>query len=123
MKIGAQLFTVRDYCKNLDDFARTLERVAEIGYQTVQVSGTCAFDAEWLAQRLKRTGLQCVLTHTPGDRIVKETEQVVREHDAFGCRYVGLGWYGFDAEKGMAYEDFVTRYGAAARALRIILVK
>ena len=23
MKIGAQLFTVRDYCKNLDDFART----------------------------------------------------------------------------------------------------
>ena len=118
MKIGAQLFTVRDYCKNLDDFARTLERVAEIGYQTVQVSGTCAFDAEWLAQRLKRTGLQCVLTHTPGDRIVKETEQVVREHDAFGCRYVGLGWYGFDAEKGMSYEQFVTCYGAAARALR-----
>ena len=40
MDIGAQLFTVRDYCKNLDDFAETLQKVADIGYSTVQVSGT-----------------------------------------------------------------------------------
>ena len=41
MKIGAQLFTVRDFTKTLDDFAETLKKIADIGYTTVQVSGTC----------------------------------------------------------------------------------
>ena len=40
MKIGAQLYTVRDFCKTLDDFSETLKKVADIGYTTVQVSGT-----------------------------------------------------------------------------------
>ena len=42
MELGAQLFTLRDYCKTLPDFAETLTRVADMGYKTVQVSGTCA---------------------------------------------------------------------------------
>ena len=33
MKIGAQLYTVRDFAKNLDDFEATLKKVAEIGYK------------------------------------------------------------------------------------------
>ena len=57
MKIGAQLFTVRDFTKTLDDFAETLKKIADIGYTTVQVSGTCPFEAEWLRDRLKETGL------------------------------------------------------------------
>lgn len=48
MNIGAQLYTVREFCKTLDDFALTLKKVADIGYRTVQVSGTCAFDPAWL---------------------------------------------------------------------------
>lgn len=55
MKIGAQLFTVRDFCKNTDDFAKTLARIADIGYRYVQVSGTCEYDAEWLAGELQKT--------------------------------------------------------------------
>ena len=31
MRIGAQLYTVREYMKNLDDFAETLKKVADIG--------------------------------------------------------------------------------------------
>ena len=37
MKIGAQLYTVRDFCKTLDGFSETLKKVADIGYTTVQV--------------------------------------------------------------------------------------
>ena len=55
MIIGAQLYTLRDYCKNLDDFSETLKKVADIGYTSVQVSGTCAYEAEWLRDELKRT--------------------------------------------------------------------
>ncbi len=91
MKIGAQLFTVREYTRNLDDFAETLKKVADIGYQTVQVSGTCPFEAEWLKEQLDKNGLACVITHTNPDQIAYHTEKVIENHKIFGCGYVGLG--------------------------------
>ena len=42
IKIGAQLYTLRDYCQTTDGFADTLARVADMGYTTVQMSGCCA---------------------------------------------------------------------------------
>ena len=118
MEIGAQFFTVRDTCKTLEGFAETLKKIADIGYRTVQISGTCAFEPEWLDAELKKNGLKCVVTHTKADRILGETVQVAKEHDIFGCDYVGLGWYAFDPEKGMSYEDFIKNYGAAAKVLK-----
>ena len=35
-RIGAQLYTVRDYTKTLEDFDKTLEKVAAIGYKSVR---------------------------------------------------------------------------------------
>ena len=68
MKIGAQLYSLRDYCKTLDDFKETLKKVADMGYTSVQVSGTCAYEADWLADALKETGLTCDLTHYSLDK-------------------------------------------------------
>ena len=117
MRIGAQLYTVRDFCKTPEELAEALARVAEIGYTTVQVSGTCAYDPEWLNAELKKNGLECVITHIPGERILKETELVAREHDAFGCKYVGLGHYAFgDDEESV--QAFVNAYLPAAQALK-----
>ena len=45
MQIGAQMYTTRESCKTLEGFAETLRRIADIGYQTVQVSGTCPFQS------------------------------------------------------------------------------
>ena len=81
MRVGAQLYTLREYCKTLDDFALTLRRVADMGYSIVQVSGSCAFEADWLKKELDRNGLQCVLTHTPAPRILGEIQKVCEEHD------------------------------------------
>ena len=102
--LGAQLYTVRHKTQTLPDFSETLARVASMGYTTVQVSGTCPFPAEWLAAELKKNGLVCAITHTSPDRIVKETETVIREHEVFGCDYIGLGGTpgGIDTEGGYA---------------------
>ncbi len=40
MKLGAQLYTVNEYTENLKDFDKSLGKIAEIGYEYVQVSGT-----------------------------------------------------------------------------------
>ena len=63
MQIGAQLYTVREHARNLDDFSETLKKIADIGYKTVQVSGTCAYEAAWLKEQLDANGLKCVITH------------------------------------------------------------
>ena len=84
MEIGAQLYTVREHTKTLEDFSRTLEKIAAIGYRNVQVSGTCAYEPAWLKAELDRTGLRCVLTHTDPGRIAAETDAVAAEHQAFG---------------------------------------
>ncbi len=118
MQIGAQLYTVRDFCKTPEELAETLKKIAAIGYRTVQVSGTCAFEAEWLRARLQENGLRCVLTHTAPTRLQEETAAVAQEHEAFGCPHVGLGFFSFNGEEGQSYADFVRLYRPVAQALR-----
>ncbi|MBR6569260.1 MAG: sugar phosphate isomerase/epimerase [Clostridia bacterium] len=116
MRIGAQLYTVREHCKTLDDFALTLRKVADIGYRTVQVSGTCAFEPAWLKEQLDKNGLQCVLTHTAAARLMEDAAQVAADHEVFGCHHVGLGSYPFRNEG--TPESFFNEYGPVARTLR-----
>ena len=91
MKLGAQLYTVRSATQTLEEFSETLKRVADIGYRSVQVSGTCAYDPAWLAEELKKNDLTCDLTHFSYDAIIENPEKVAADHKIFGCKYVGIG--------------------------------
>ena len=117
MQIGAQFYTVRHFTKTPEDLALTLRKVADIGYKTVQLSATCPYDPQWMAQQLAANGLQCVLTHTPDPRLREETEVVAREHDIIGCRYVGLGQYKFRPEEGETVDQFLELYLPVAQKL------
>ncbi len=117
MRIGAQFYTLRDFCKTPEGLAEALARVAEIGYTTVQISGTCAYAPEWLNAELKKNGLKCVLTHIPAQRIANETETVAREHDVFGCKYVGLGHYTFELNAA-SVQKFADTFLSAAKVLK-----
>lgn len=96
MEIGVQLYTVRESCKTLEDFADTLKRLAAIGYRNVQVSCVCEHEPSWLKEQLKQNGQRCVLTHIPVDRLKSDAASVAVDHDVFDCRYVGLGYFDFD---------------------------
>ncbi len=118
MTIGAQLYTVREHTKTLSDFSQTLKKIADIGYTTVQVSGTCDFSPEWLADELKSTGLKCVLTHTKPDKLLEDAGQVAAEHKVFGCRYVGLGSMpGAKPDLAGAYGNFVKNFMPVAKTI------
>lgn len=92
MKTGAQLYTLRAYTQNERDFARSMKRVAEIGYKTVQIS---AVGREIRPERIREIcdaeGLEIVLTHSDVNRILYDTERLIEEHDIMGCKYIGLG--------------------------------
>ena len=91
MKIGAQLFTVRDFCKDLDEMDKSLKKLADIGFKYVQVSGVCEYDPAWLRDTLKKYGLECILTHTDAQKMIKDPETVVNNHNVFDCDYIGIG--------------------------------
>lgn len=119
MKIGAQMYTVRGLCQTKEGLAESLKRVADIGYTTVQISGSCPVDAQWLRGQLDANGLSCVITHTPLERLIHETEQVAHEHEILGCRCVGLGMFTYDKpEEGRTYDAFVPLARAIAQGLK-----
>lgn len=116
MQIGTQFFTLRDHCQNLDDFAESLKKVADIGYKTVQISGVCAYEPEWLKEQLDKNGLKCVVTHT--NLSEGNAAKLAADHDVFGCKYMGLGFYPLDPEQGKGYDEFVKTYMPVAKILK-----
>ena len=92
MKIGAQLYTVRDACQTPKGFADTLARVADMGFSTVQISGTCDYEGDWLAEQLKKNGLRCDLTHIELPEITDTTDALVKKHNTFSWSCIGIGY-------------------------------
>lgn len=119
MEIGVQFYTLREHCKNIDDFAETLKKVADIGYKNVQISGVCDYEPEWLAENLKKNGLKCVVTHTPPAQLADDVAKVCKGHEIFGCDYVGLGMYNFSLKReGNLYSDFIKEYGPIIKGIK-----
>ncbi|MCM8778099.1 MAG: sugar phosphate isomerase/epimerase [Candidatus Omnitrophica bacterium] len=87
--VGVQMYTLRDYCKTVDDTAETLKKVRKIGYKVVQVSGMAEpKDVKEMKKLLDDSGLYTCSTHTGYERIVKETEAVIEEHKILGCEAI-----------------------------------
>jgi sugar phosphate isomerase/epimerase len=89
--IGAQLYTLRDYCKTPEDLEKTLERVSKIGYKAVQLSGVCDCDPVWLKGVLDRLGLVAPLTHTAPKTLLEKTDAAIAAHKTLGADYIGIG--------------------------------
>ena len=119
MKIGAQLYTLRNFCQTTEALAETLKKVADIGYTTVQLSGVCDYDPVWMKQQLNANGLICACTHTNPQRLMKETDRVSADHLAMDCRYVGLGSFGpWDSDTAQRYQEFLSVYKPVAKRFR-----
>lgn len=118
MQIGAQFYTIREFCQTPEDFALSMKKVADIGYKNIQVSGTCPYDAGWLKEQLDSNGLRCVLTHNDQPRIIDDTEVLAAEHTLFGCDCVGIGGYGFGSDPEESYKKFVEKYLPATKKLK-----
>ena len=96
MKLGAQFYTLRDYCKDLNGLEETMKKVADIGYTSIQLSGVCAYEGEWAAEKAKENGLTIDITHYAYGKICNETENVIKLHDAMNCKCIGIGCSPYD---------------------------
>ena len=120
MKIGAQLYTVREFTQTKEDFEKTIRKIAEIGYECVQISaiGTGITVAE-INQICKANHLEIIITHTPLDRIKNETKQVIEEHKMMNAKYIGLGaltWGTGNSKEG--YDRFIADFLPVSKMIK-----
>lgn len=98
-RIGAQFFTIREYCRTLADFEGSCRKVREIGYKTVQLSGIGDFSGKDIRSILEKYDLECVCTHRPPQKYLSDIEGEIEFHKEIGCRICGLGSMpGFNAK-------------------------
>lgn len=91
-KLGAQLYTVRDFIKTPEDFDATLRKVADMGYRYVQISGIGeSVPADFAGAKLREYGLKCRATHFGFERIRDNLDEMLAIHDAYDCPYIGTG--------------------------------
>jgi sugar phosphate isomerase/epimerase len=90
-QIGAQLYTLRDFAKTAADLDTTLGKVKAIGYTAVQVSGIGPIEPAKVKELAAKHGLAICATHISYDRFMNDLDAVIREHQDWGCKYVGLG--------------------------------
>jgi sugar phosphate isomerase/epimerase len=103
-RVGAQLYTVRDFVRTPPEIAETFKKVADIGYTGVQLSGLGPVDARELAAMVKDVGLTVAATHVGWDRLRNDTEGVIAEHKLWGCKHPAIGglpgdYYSLDGVK------------------------
>jgi sugar phosphate isomerase/epimerase len=96
MRIAAQFYTLRDFTKTPEGFDECLQRVAEIGYEGVQLSAVGCMnngklDARSARQMLDKYGLRCCATHRPWESLRDETSKEIEFHKVLGCDYTAIG--------------------------------
>lgn len=91
MKIGVQLYTLRNFLKTPDEVAPVFEKVQAMGAEVVQVSGMCDIEAEKLKDISKSFDLPVCITHVSYDKLKNNLDKVIADHKIFGCNAVGIG--------------------------------
>ncbi len=89
-KIAVTLYNLREYCQNESDLDCTLDKLCDIGFQAVQVSGT-PLDAALIRKQLDKHGLICMATHEKVRVFENDISPVVDYMQTLGCDFTALG--------------------------------
>ncbi len=115
--IGAQFYTIRDYCKTIGDFDASCKRISEIGYKLVQISGTPLGAAE-MRDVLDKYELKCVTTHRKFDDFVNNTDEIVEYNRILGCDLCGVGMMPTECAKSSEnLTDFIKKANEICKRL------
>ena len=118
MRIGAQLYTLRMYTQSEPDLGRTLEKAAKIGYRTVQLSAIGPIKPKRVKELCDANGIKIVLTHNAEKKFLENIEELIEEHQLYGCKYVGLGSMAERYRSADWFDQFALDYEGPASKLK-----
>ncbi len=116
-RIGAQLYTVRDFMKTNADFEETIKKIRAIGYEIVQVSGS-PLKAKDMKEILDAYGMQCVVTHRGFPDFQKDLDEIMEYNRILGCDSCGIGMAPVEYFRSVSEIDrFIDEMNACAEKL------
>ncbi len=89
--LGIQLYTLRDFCQNAEDFDDILSYLSDIGVSDVQISAIGPIEPDIQKKILDKHNMKVCVTHKPLERYVNDTENLINEHKIIDCYALGLG--------------------------------
>ncbi len=91
IRIGCQLYTLRDYIKDYENCEETFRYLNSIGIRDVQISAIGPIPADKVAYLLQKYDLSVCVTHISFDRMLDELDTVMAEHKLYNCDTIGIG--------------------------------
>ncbi len=117
LPIAAQVYSVRD--RAAADFDGTMEELARMGYDGVELAGLYGRSPEEVRAVLDRCGLEAVSAHVPYGEFVQDLEGTVETYRSIGCRYVAVPYLGGDQwYGGSLYQETLSYLAVIAEKCR-----
>lgn len=106
LPIAVQAYSVREEAER--DFAGTMKKLGEMGYDGVELAGLYGKSAEEIRDSIKAAGLTAISAHVSYDELAGDLEKTLQDYETIGCRYIVIPWLGEDRRFGAAlYEETI----------------
>jgi len=118
-QVAVQLFTLRDFCKTATDYADTLKKVREIGYEAIQISGVGPIPATELRSIAEGEGLVICATHEPSVDLLADPAKISEHLAVLGTKYTAYPYpAGVDFSDAAQVDTLITKLDAAGAVLQ-----
>ena len=98
-KLGFQLYTIREYIKDLDVCDAALKKLVKMGY--TECHGACVEDNAALGDLIVKNGIDMVGTNYSWWHIVNKPEETMELHRRWNCKLLGCGGLGWEQLKSL----------------------
>ena len=88
MKIGIQLYSIRDTYTNGEEFKKSLIKIKELGYEGVEFAGYAGLQAEELRDFLSEIGLEAISSHYGVDDLEAKLEELLTYNHKLGIKII-----------------------------------
>lgn len=104
--IALQMYSLREETEK--DFAGTLKKVAEMGYDGVEFAGYGGYSAKELKDLLNRLGLKAASSHVPLETLETDLDQVIDYQQKLGSKHIVCPHLAPDRQTDEGYRELVT---------------
>lgn len=91
IKLGVQLFSLRDRCQDAEGFETTLKFLDSIGCNVIQISAVGPILPEVVGELVDKYKMDVCVTHKPYDRMKNDLDALINEHNLMHCDNIGIG--------------------------------
>ena len=109
--IGAQMYTVRDFCKSAKDVDETVAKLKKIGYTYGQASGFSPdITGEEIAEVVKKHDFPIVSSHNNFNEMYADIDKAIKKFKTYGDTMPGVGGFFEEARKSVeGIKDYMTK--------------